>query len=470
MTLHTSYSCRTKDTANAFQSTTEIYRKAVDFFIDVCLQEWDSIQDLNSQERVNKVEAFTNKTKARPDVKYDFSVDFYKFPSYLRRAAIKKAIGHVSSYQSNLENWKAAGPETRGKEPGKPKAGNDCPVFYHNQMYERQSDYICSVKLYVKNDWVWVDIPLRKTDVKYIQRYCKDRVEQCPSLRKRGKVWSLDFPFEEKVSLCDVELFDTRILAVDLGIKNPCTCSVLQADGTVLGRAFYHEGSGAGEPAEPEGQHSMGCLYDRLNKELGHIRHAQSLGARHMPNLWAKAKGINDQIARKTAQFIIDTAICYNVDVIVFEHLDTSGKKHGSKKQRLHHWRAKYVQQMVADKAHRLKMHISHICAWNTSRLAFDGSGRVKRGKESEKANGNYSLCEFSTGKVYNCDLNASYNIGARYFIREILKSLPAKVGQAVEAKVPQSLKRSTCTLSVLKEMYATLCGPALLDGEDSAA
>ena len=165
-------------------------------------------------------------------------------------------------------------------------------MFYHKHMYERTSDYACSVKLYVKNDWIWVDIPLRKTDVSYIKRHCKDRVEQCPSLRKRGKVWSLDFPFEENVGLCDVEIFDTRILAVDLGINTPCTCSVLRADGTVLGRAFYHEGCGAGEPAKPDGRHSMGCLYDRLTKELGHIRYAQSLGARHMPNLWAKANGI----------------------------------------------------------------------------------------------------------------------------------------------------------------------------------
>ena len=144
------------------------------------------------------------------------------------------------------------------------------------------------------------------------------------------------------------------------------------------------------------------------------------------------------------------------------EHLDTRGRKRGSRKQRLHHWRAMYVQRMVAQKAHRERIRVSTVCAWNTSRLAFDGSGRVKRGKESEKTADNYSICEFSTGKIYNCDLNASYNIGARYFIREILKSLPVTAEQRLEAKDPSVSKRSTCTLSTLINLRPALTAAAV--------
>ena len=106
-------------------------------------------------------------------------------------------------------------------------------------------------------------------------------------------------------------------------------------------------------------------------------------------------------------------------------------------------------------------MHISHVNAWGTSALAFDGSGRVKRGRDSDKTNGNYSLCEFTTGKVYNCDLNASYNIGARYFVRELIKSLPVTEGQRIAAKVPGCAKRSTCTLSTLISLNAELYAAA---------
>lgn len=153
----------------------------------------------------------------------------------------------------------------------------------------------------------------------------------------------------------------------------------------------------------------------------------------------------------------MDIAALYNADVIVFEHLDLGKKVKGCRKmkQKLQLWKARYVQNMVTDKAHRLGMRISHICAWGTSKLAFDGSGIVFRGKEAELPT--HSLCKFQSGKIYNCDLSASYNIGARYFIREILKSVPAKVRLQLEAKVPQVSKRTTCTLSTLISLNAVI-------------
>ena len=120
-------------------------------------------------------------------------------------------------------------------------------------------------------------------------------------------------------------------------------------------------------------------------------------------------------------------------------------------------WKERYVQAMVEQKAHRLGMRFAHVCARNTSRLAFDGSGAVRRGRESERTGGNWSVCEFTTGKVYNCDLNASYNIGARYYIREILREKSERTRSVLEAKVPAVSKRSTCTLSDLKDLRAAL-------------
>ena len=124
-------------------------------------------------------------------------------------------------------------------------------------------------------------------------------------------------------------------------------------------------------------------------------------------------------------------------------------------RQRVHHWRAQYVQGIVTAKAHRLGIRISRVNAWNTSALAYDGSGKVIRGKEAGfKTN---AICRFQNGKTYNCDLNASYNIGARYFIREILKSLPATERLRIEAKVPQCSKRSTSTYATFINLCAEL-------------
>ena len=439
MKVFSTYNVKIKHYNHIFKETVSLYRAAVDFLIGVCLDEWDTLSVLDSLSRCNCVEQLCHKTKDNPDVKYPFDREFYKFPSYLRRSAISEVIGKVSSYKSNLANWESDDPKTRGRKPSFPKAGYVYPSMYRTVMYEQSGDYEMKIKVFIRNTWDWLTVKVRKSDMDYINQRCTSRKKRSPTLQKRGKEWFLDFPFEEKVTLPDTNVFDQTILAVDLGINAAATVSVMRADGTILGRHFCKL------PKE----------YDSLTHAVNRIKKAQQHGNRRTPRLWAKAKGINQDISVKTVQFIMDTAVLYNADVIVFEHLDLNGRKRGSKKQRLHLWRSQYVQSMVTDKAHRLGMRISRICAWGTSRLAYDGSGRILRGKEAELPT--YSLCRFQNGKVYNCDLSASYNIGSRYFIREILKSLPARVRLELEANVPQVSKRSTCTWSTLINLNAEL-------------
>ena len=109
MKLSMTYSVKIKRLNHIFMDTVRLYRQAVSFFMDVCLQEWDTISSGKTQkERVNLVESLTVASKKNPSVLYDFGADFYKFPSYLRRAAIAEALGKVSSYRSNLARWEAA--------------------------------------------------------------------------------------------------------------------------------------------------------------------------------------------------------------------------------------------------------------------------------------------------------------------------------------------------------------------------
>ena len=306
-------------------------------------------------------------------------------------------------------------------------------------MYEQTDKYEARLKVFTRNTWDWITVQLKKSDMDYITRRCASRKMCAPTLQKRGREWFLDFPFEEDVKLTDTDIASQTIIAVDLGVNNAATICAMRSDGTILGRHFLRL------PKE----------YDSLTHSINRIKKAQQHGNYKTPRLWAKAKGINKDIASKTANFIVNTAIYYSADVIVFEHLDLAHKKRGSKKQKLHMWRSQYVQSMVENKAHRLTMRISRICAWGTSRLAFDGSGVVSRGKDAGFSS--YSMCKFQNGKVYNCDLSASYNIGSRYFVREILKSLPARERLALEAKVPQAARRSTCTLSTLINLNAEL-------------
>ncbi|NEO64300.1 MAG: transposase [Moorea sp. SIO4G2] len=51
---------------------------------------------------------------------------------------------------------------------------------------------------------------------------------------------------------------------------------------------------------------------------------------------------------------------------------------------------------------------VVEVVAAYTSKLAYDGSGVVKRNSKK------YSLATFTSGKRFNADLNGAYNIGAR--------------------------------------------------------
>ena len=445
----TSYRCRIAHYNHILDATAKVYTDAVDFMINVCLTEWDGIVCRGgSLLKQSYVESLTHRTAKRPCPKYDFdtaSPAFFKFPSYLRRAAISEAIGSVSSYMTRLQDWGHMEPSRRGRKPGPPRAGRTFPCLFHGNMYlEGDSPYTARIKVFIRNTWDWLTVNLRRSDADYIRRYCASRKEGSPTLRKRGKRWYLDFPFEENVMLYDTPAPKRRVLAVDLGINNACVCCAMDPDGTVVGRRFL----------------SLPAENDSLFHALGRLKKAQMHGARRMPRLWAAVNGLNERIAILTAGFIMDAAVFYCAETIVMEALHVHGKKKGPRRQRLHHWKVKHVQEMVIRKAHMCGIHISTVYARNTSCLAFDGSGHVSRGNYTGphgEVHYNYSICTFPSGKQYHCDLNASYNIGARYFIRELLKPLPETVKQRLEAKVPSAVKRSTCTLSTLISLRAAL-------------
>ena len=350
MKIFTTYSVKIKHYNHIFKDTVFIYRKAVDFFIDVCLNKWECMLPISGNVlRQQYVERLCHKTGDNPNPQYeDFDTKFYKMPSYLRRSAINEAIGKVSSYKANLANWET---DPVGRKPSEPKAGYVFPSMYRTGMYNQTDEYTAQLKVYVRNTWDWITVDLRKSDMDYIYRRCNGRKQCAPTLQKRGKEWFLDFPFEEKVKLADIPVHEQTIVAVDLGINTAATISVMRSDGTILGRHFCKI------PKET----------DHLTHSINRIKKAQQNRNHKTPRLWARAKGINHDIAVKTAVFIMDVAVLYNADVIVFEHLDKDGKVRGSKKQKLKLWRSQEVQSIVANKAHRLGMRISHVCAWNTS-------------------------------------------------------------------------------------------------------
>lgn len=439
MKLVSSYAIEIKNVNKIFRQTIKIYNDAISFCVKAFDAHWDIIEtlEIGNKERFSYADSLIHSTRSNIALYPEFDTKFHKLPSYLRFSVINTALGYLSSYHSNLENWEFDMSSNKGNSPKLQIRLNKLPVFYKGNMYmdDCEGDAV-RLKLFVNNDWNWVTVQLKHTDVINIQRRMQNAKMSVPTLEKRNKKWFLRFAFEEQVQLNKTPLEEQRILAVDLGINTDATCSVMNIDGSILARKFVNFAS------------DKDRLYHTLNK-IKKIQ--QRFGSHNTTKLWRYATFCNNELASKIANVIVDLAKKHECDVIVFEHLDMKGKLKGKRKQRLHLWKKQTIQRIAEFQAHRSGIRMSKVCAWGTSSLAFDGSGKVLRGKDANL--NTYELCQFSNGKIYNCDLSASYNIGARYFIREIQKILPVRVWSDILAKVPECQKRTQCTLSTLLEI-----------------
>ena len=427
MKMVTSYTIAFKDGYDAVKKTTVIFNDAIRYLTDVTLEQWESISCINGLLcRKQYIEHLVHSTKNRKAV-YNFDRKFYKFPCYLMRAAIAEALGNVQAYMSNIDSWVKNG--YRGAKPKLDRGGHVLPCLYRGNMYREGFGDEAYIKVFRNSDWVWQKIRLSHSDRKYLEKKAKGAAVSAPSIVKKHGKYELRFALAREVELSSKEIYEQKACAVDLGITTDATCCVMDAHGTVLSRRFI----------------TCGREKDQVNRALHRVSGFQrEHGSHDSGRLWNLAKRRNLNLAHLVAHKIVDYAIENGCDVIVFEHLDTKGRKHGGKKQKLAMWKHANIQNTVTSLAHQNGIRISRICAWNTSRLAYDGSGTVQRGKEVSDDTP-YDMCRFANGKMYNCDLSASYNIGARYFVRELIKELPD-----IMAEVPDIGSGTARTLSTL--------------------
>ena len=396
------------------QKTSDICLAALKMCTEIFLSEWDYLSKLPKAQKKGTVsqkrgaDMLIHITEDNPAVKYpEFDRKFPYMPSYTRRAVIADALGMVNSYKSNHENWMNEKPDVRGKEPTL-----GLPSHYELTFYDQERDIcnlekgIIGLKLYDGKIWQWYYFNINPADAKYISVMKASRKMLSPVVEKKNGRYCIRFSFKEQKKLVSNEdPLSYRILAVDLGINAPASWCVMDLDGTVHTKGVVHLNSDE----------------ERLNYYMNRKRIYQSEGKKPK-NIYRMTTAANRQLSIDTSSEIIRLASLYDVDCIVFEYLDRLGTVKGKQyKERIHMWRAKDVQDRVELQAHRLGMRISRVCAWGTSKLACDGSGIVTRGKNAGLST--YSLCRFQNGKVYNCDISAAKNIGARFFIREYAKS-----------------------------------------------
>ena len=419
-------------------NTLALYNSALNYVCDVVLKHYDEIKKLNNLERRMYLEHLIHNTKNNI-AKYDFDSRYYKLPCYLLRDIEAKAIGHIFSYKSNLDNYKkerynkiSNGKKFKKREPRLSKC-NLLPSFYKGNMYKMISDNKIALKIYEDNDWKYEEFKLKKNDLKYINKINGKRYN--PEIKIIGKKIYIKFTFEiEDVKLQNKELNKRIICGVDLGVNNDATISIMNYEGTILGRHFINTNN----------KDLMNHLLNKkrkIQRNSGNYKYLRNL---HINN---KINSINENIVNHTVNQIIKICLSYGVDVIVFENLRHKFKRAKKKsfRARLHRWRKIAVYNKAYEMAHRNGIRVSTVNPNGTSRYAYDGSGLVERDHD------NYSICKFVSGKIYNCDLSASYNIAARYYIRETLKPLDANSRSKLETKASLALSGTKLTYNTFK-------------------
>ena len=137
MKITSTYSVRLRNFNRVFDDTVEVYRHAVDYFIELVIANWNThFANLSrANDCIRVAEGLSVRTKKRLMTPYNFCHDFMKFPSYLRRVAIKAAYGQVSSYQTRLAQWKA-----KPGQKGRQKLSGHVPRQYVHQSRTQQRE------------------------------------------------------------------------------------------------------------------------------------------------------------------------------------------------------------------------------------------------------------------------------------------------------------------------------------------
>ncbi|ACK80069.1 transposase, IS605 OrfB family protein, putative [Acidithiobacillus ferrooxidans ATCC 23270] len=384
------------------------------------------------------VERLIHATARNPNPQYHyFDRHFPKFPSYLRRAAIMAALGQASSFSTRYDQWQGGIRKRRDALPPRRTGENALnPPLYRGQCIRFDEQYQhAEIKVWSGTDWIWTTLRIA---AKRHRHEAPQNKALSPMLLADGSGVKLAIPFEVPVQFPSRKAAQ-RVCGVDLGIRKTATASIVSADGTVVARQFFHRGADI----------------DRRDKGLVTVRSKARLTMGKSGTLskgfcravYRKARHRNLDMAQRLSGEIVAFAQDHGAQVIVLEHLKQyrprAGRKGSTLRQRFHGWLHSLLARRIRERAEESGLLVEFVNPAGTSEHAYDGSGAVKRDAR------NWSWVTFATGKRYNADLNACYNIAARFFAKML--GLTGRNAQAcVRGKSSATQPRIPVTLSTL--------------------
>ncbi len=399
-----------------FVATKMLFNQVAKFYFDV-IQEHQYILELKQKSALTELEKLTLQTKYNPTPK--IPLPFHYVPAMFRRAAINSAIGSAKSFFTTLRKYKekktaaeAKGKKFKQRPPVPPRVWNKNTIFYA-EMIKDMDENTVMLKLYTGNSWVWMKF--KHSGRKFPQgwRICspkaviyKDRLE-------------LHFPAQKNVKLTRIATQlkknpNLKVCAVDLNLdSNHAVCAILSSDGT-QGKIKYIHGNKS--------------LHHRRKRLLGKIaiKRAQYNGTLEEDDnkaLWQKIRDIEDYEAHRVSRRIVEFALENGAAIIVFENLKNLKPAKGKYSKRSNtkraYWLKGKIQNFTRYKALEHSILVSIVNPRNTSKLCFYCDENVSRYKDIPIG---YTigtpLYSCPNGHQGNADVNASWNIGKKFFLK----------------------------------------------------
>ena len=195
MKITSSYAIKLTGDLKSLENALTIYRNALRFIIPIVNTHWDELKDIKTtKQRMTYTEKLIHST-ANSQACYNFDEKFPKFPTYLRRSAINKVLGIVSSYYSNLETWEK---EPKGKAPELSLTHYAYPAYHRERMFRNFNpiNQTIELKVFKNNDWVFETYKLKTSDCNYYQRYLAGKKQNVPVIQKKGRRFYATFSYE----------------------------------------------------------------------------------------------------------------------------------------------------------------------------------------------------------------------------------------------------------------------------------
>lgn len=339
------------------------------------------------------------------------------FPSPLRRAAIRKAIGAYCSWRTNYEKWQQRPKRhSHHRPPMKPRKFNFSPSFDVGMRKEDDGVSIL-LKLLVKRQWKWIKFY-------YQSPPCSNKwVKGSPSIDCKGKTAYLTFALEKYIpatgGIKKVMAADrVRVCSIDIDLdRHIAIASVLETDakGNVweVARRFINQKN----------------HIKRRKRDLGLIANSmRKTGIIHQgfcSTKWQKLHNREVEFSRATARELVEFARSHQCSVMVFEHLVSlkpcRGKYSRRSNQKRAYWLKSRVFNQVRDIAYTgYGILTTRVNPKNTSRLDPWGN-ELWRGSKFPSSLLDYLdyqpgafLIANTSGYKAHSGLNAARNIGLK--------------------------------------------------------